>query len=57
MDCRTPGYIIKEKLQRVKLRKKAGIRALKYKERLREVNENKFSRRCEEEIRKRTEKG
>lgn len=56
MDRRTPGYKIREKLQREKLRKKAGIRALKYEERLREVKGNKLARRCEEEIRKRTDK-
>lgn len=56
VDRRTPGYIIREKLQREKLRKKAGIRALRYDERLREVKGNKLARRCEEEIRKRTDK-
>lgn len=34
MDRRTPDYMIIEKLQREKLGGKAGIRALKYQERL-----------------------
>lgn len=40
VDRKTPGYMIKEKLQRKKLRKRAGIRALKYKKRLKEKKQN-----------------
>lgn len=56
VDCRTPGYMIREELQRKELKRKTGISTSKYKEKLREGKGNKITRRCEEEIRKKADK-
>lgn len=58
VDRRTPGYI-KEKLQREKLRERAGIRALKCEERLKEKKQNstKARERNKKQTRKRGNRG
>lgn len=49
-----PNYIIKEQVQKEKLKEKIGIKILKYKGRLRKGEKNELARRCKEEKRKRT---
>lgn len=56
VDGRTPGYLVREKMQRQKLKGRAGIRALGYEERLREGKGNELARMCWEEVIKRANK-
>lgn len=51
MDNRTPGYMLKEELQREKLRGRAGRRAWEYEERLREGGGSALARMCLGEMR------
>lgn len=57
MDRRTPGYLLREELQRDKLRGRAGLRAWGFEERIKRDKGSKLARDCLEEIKKRAEKG
>lgn len=50
MNWRTPGYVVREKLQREKLRIRAGSRAWGFEERLVERRESELARKYWEEI-------
>lgn len=50
---RTPGYLVREELQREKLRIRAGRRAWNYERRLEEGKGSKLARKCKEEIKER----
>lgn len=52
LDWRTPGYIVTGEGKREKLRTKAGRRAMKYEEKLREGKGSELARKCWEEIKK-----
>jgi len=54
---RVPGYMIKEELQRDKLRGRAGRRAWGFEERLAEGRGSELARRCWEEMRERIKRG
>ncbi|KAL6419346.1 hypothetical protein ACFW04_013925 [Cataglyphis niger] len=53
LDWGTPGYIIKEELQREKLRGRDGRRAWRFEKRFEKSRESEIARRCWEELRKR----
>lgn len=57
VDRRTPEYLVREELQRNKLRDRAGLRAWGFEERIKRDEESKLTRDCLEEIKKRAEKG
>lgn len=50
---KTPRYMIREKLQRDKLRTRVGRRAWRFEERLAEERRNKLARKCWAEMRER----
>lgn len=54
---RAPGYLIREELQREKLRARAGIRAGNFEKRLERGEENRITRDCREEILERVRRG
>lgn len=54
-DSRIPDYAVRKKLQTEKLRGRAEMRALRYKERLKEGKKNKLTRLGWEEILKRAD--
>lgn len=54
---RGPGYLIREELQREKLRVRAGIKAGNFKERLEREKGNRITRDCREEILERVRRG
>lgn len=56
VEGRTPGYLVREELQREKLRSRAGKRACKYEQRLLEGGGSLWARKCLEEVRGRTRK-
>lgn len=51
MDRRTPGYMIREELQREKIRGKAEKRAWGFEKKMIEGRGNELARRCWEEVR------
>ena len=53
LDGHTPGYMVREEIQRDKLRGKAGRRAWKYERRLEEGGGSELARMCLEEIKER----
>lgn len=53
VDRKTPSYMIREELQREKLKGRAGRRAWNFEERLKEARGDELARRCWEEIRER----
>ena len=53
----TPGYMVREELQRDKVRGRAGRRVWGYEERLREGKGSELARKCWEEIRMRGREG
>lgn len=55
VEEKTPGYLVKEKLQQNKLKGKAGRRAWTFEERL-EKRESDIERKCLEEMKKKVEK-
>lgn len=57
MDGRTPGYLMREELQREKLRGRAGKRAWAFENRLREGKGSSLARRCWEKMKERTRQG
>lgn len=57
VDRRTPGYMIREEMQREKMRKRAGKRAWEYKRRIEEKREGTLIRRCWEKIKGRNKAG
>jgi len=57
VSWRTPGYMIREELQRDKLRVRAGRRAWGFEERLAEGRGSELARRCWDEIRERIKRG
>jgi len=57
VNWRTPGYMIREELQREKLRTRAGRRAWKFEERLAEGRGSELTRRCWEEMEEENEEG
>jgi hypothetical protein len=57
VSWRTPGYMIREELQRDKLRGRAGRRAWGFEERLAEGRGSELARKCWEEIRERAKRG
>jgi len=56
VDSRTPGYLVREELQREKMKSRAGKRALMFEKRLEEGRGNELGRRCKEEIERNLEK-
>jgi len=57
VSWRTPGYMIRKKLQRKKMRIKAGRRAWGFEGRLAEDRESELARKSWREIRERTKRG
>lgn len=57
VDGRTPGYMIREEIQREKLKGWTGRRAWGFEERLREGRGSELARRCLQEMRERCGKG
>lgn len=57
VDGRTPRYMVREELQREKLRGRAGGRAWRYEKRLEKGGGSKWARMCWEEIKKRGREG
>lgn len=57
MSKMTPGYMIREKLQREKLRTRAGRRAWRMEERLAGGRGSELVRKCWEEVRERAKRG
>lgn len=57
VDVITPGYIVKKKLKREKIRSRAGRRALRYKKRLEEEKRGQLARLCWKELKKKGRKG
>ncbi|XP_011862008.1 PREDICTED: uncharacterized protein LOC105558746 [Vollenhovia emeryi] len=58
VDRRTPGYMVREEVQREKLRERAGLRrAWEWERRLEEGKGSEIARRCLEEIKRRAEGG
>ncbi|EZA60891.1 hypothetical protein X777_13093 [Ooceraea biroi] len=57
VDSRTPGYLVREELQRDKLRGRAGRRAWGFKRRLEEERGSELARKCWEELRERERGG
>lgn len=53
LDSRTPGYLIREEVERDKLRERAGRRAWRFERRLEEGKGSKLARLCWEEVRRR----
>lgn len=53
----TPGYMVREKLQREKLRTRAGRRAWRMEERLAGGRGSELTRKCWEEVRERARRG
>ena len=53
MDWRTPGYMIREEVERDKMRTRAGRRAWKYDEKLRKGEGSEIARECLKEIKER----
>jgi len=49
VDRRTPGYLVREELQREKLKGRAGRRAWGYEKRLEQGKDNELARKCWEE--------
>jgi len=56
VEWRTPGYMVREELQRELLRGRAGLRAVGYEERVKRGEGGKIVRRCWEEVRERAER-
>lgn len=52
-----PGYMVREEIQREKLKGRAGIRAWKYEIRLEEGKGEEMARDCWDEIKNRAKKG
>jgi len=57
VDRRTPGYLVREELQREKLKGRAGRRAWGYEKRLEQGRGNELARKCWEEIKERGREG
>ncbi|XP_068993226.1 golgin subfamily A member 6-like protein 24 [Neodiprion pinetum] len=57
VDGRTPGYLVREELQREKLRIRAGRRAWNFERKLERGEGSELARRCWEEIRDKAEAG
>jgi len=57
VDWRVPGYMVREEMQREKLRVRAGRRAWRFEERLAEGKGSEVARRCWEEMRRRVRAG
>jgi len=57
VDARTPGYMVREELQREKLRGRMGRRAAGFERRLEEGRGSGLARMCWEEMRERNRKG
>lgn len=57
VEGRTPDYMVREELQREKLKSKAGRRAWGYKERLMEGRGGRLAQRCMLEMRERAARG
>lgn len=53
----TPGYLVREELQREKLRSRAGMKAWGYEKKLEEGKGGELARRCWEELRERAKRG
>lgn len=56
IEGRMPGYLVREELQREKLRIRAGRKAWGWEKRMREGKGSEIARRCMEEMRERYEK-
>ncbi|XP_024868799.1 calcium-binding and coiled-coil domain-containing protein 2-like [Temnothorax curvispinosus] len=54
VDRRTPGYLVREELQREKLRGRAGRRVWKFGRRLEEGGGSELARRCWEEVKEKS---
>lgn len=57
VERRTPRYLMREELQREKLRERAGKRAWEYEKRLEEGRGGELAQRCWEEMKERSKKG
>lgn len=57
VEGRTPGYLVREELQREKLRGRAGRRAWRFEERLEEGRGSDIARKCLEEMKERWRRG
>jgi len=57
VEGKTPGYLVREELQREKLCIRAGRRAWEYERRVGEGKGSEIARKCWKERRKRTKKG
>lgn len=57
MDSRTPGYMVREEMQREKMRCKAGRRAWGFEKRLEEGRREELAIECMRELRRRAENG
>ncbi|EZA50331.1 hypothetical protein X777_11275 [Ooceraea biroi] len=57
VDSRTPGYLVREELQRDKLRGRAGKRAWGFERRLEERRGSELARKCWVELKERARKG
>lgn len=56
VERHTPGYIVKEKLDRDKLKGRAGMRAWKYKRKLEENRGGKLAKACWQKIKGRAKR-
>ncbi|XP_067217103.1 LINE-1 retrotransposable element ORF2 protein [Linepithema humile] len=57
VEARTPGYLVREELQREKLRGRAGRRAWRFEKRLDEGRGSEIARECREEMKERFKEG
>lgn len=57
VDRCTPGYLVREEMQRELLRGRAGLRAWRYEKKLIERKGGELARPCLEELKRKEEKG
>lgn len=57
MDGRTPGYMVRKKLQRKKIREKAAKKAWEFEKRIEQGRGGELARKCWKKVRKRGKKG
>lgn len=57
MEGRTSVYLVREEMNKEKLRSRAGRRAVRFEERLMEGRDSRLARMCLEEIRERGQRG
>lgn len=53
----TPGYLVRDKFQREKLRRRAGMKTWRYERKLGERKGNELTRLCWEDLRGRAKRG